>query len=429
MIPFYLLFIAFLIADFWSYKRLKGHVFLFLLMVYTVSSFFSVIYVNSDYFKIRRFQQHEFTYFPFVFWMLAFGILCMPLISYDRLKLKRIQFSEKLLSYICITGAILSLPALIDLIPQSTNILGGADLASTFSEIHNDDDRSANFSLIGSICYKVLTATYELFLLCFVPALLSPEKKKWRLLALIMVVITIILASLVISSRGPILATIINFVLLYFITLPFLDKKEKKNITVLLTSVISVPVLCFVIITIARSIIYSYNDSDKSLYTFLMSYAGEGFANFNQYLINLKNHTNGDYCFLVLKRLLGINEVDVVDRQFMYGVLEPKLGVPSMRFYTFMGMFVMDIGFIGTFLFFTFISRVINSTIVCKNGTFPFHVLYLLFVYSAVIANGTCIYRYSWNNSTKIVIIIFVYILLKNFNILTKRKYKFPGRI
>lgn len=413
MIPFYLLFITFVIADVWCYKKLKGRVSLFMFLLYTVSSLFSVMYVNSDYFKIKGYQQHEFTYFPFFFWVFTFGVLCSPLMSYDKQRLKRLLYSERLLNYICFAGALLSIPALIDLIPQSTNILRASDLAMTFSDIHNDDDRTANFSFVGGFCFKVLSSAYELFIVCFVPVILSPIRKKSRLVSLMLVVITIVASSLVISSRGPILATIINFVLLYVITIPFLDKNEKRKIALFLSTLVSIPVIIFVAITIARSITYSYYDSDKSLFSFLLSYAGEGFVNFNQYLIHLRNHTNGDYCFFVLKRILGINEVDVVNRQFMYNILEHRLGIPTMRFYTFLGMFVIDIGFINTFLLSAVLSIIIKNAIVSKNNALPLYSLYLLFVYSSVIANGTCIYKYSWNNSTRIILIIFIYYLLK----------------
>jgi len=218
---------------------------------------------------------------------------------------------------------------------------------------------------------------------------------------------------LILSSRGSILATIIYLIILYVLFLPFLSKYVKKRMLRGMILFASISIILFVGITIIRSITYNEKDSSFTLGMFLTRYAGEGFVNFSQFMDYIHNHTNGDYCFWIIKKFLGF-EVPFVDRGYLVNNVGAHVGIPMMVFYTFIGFFVIDVGYAGTMMTFFIISLLVTKGVNCKNGVLPFHSLYLLFILSSTIANGTCLYRFTWTNSEQLLFMIIFYFFLKH---------------
>ena len=410
-IPLYFLF-AFLLLSLWVYlKKGTGKLFVFIIAIYLVSSFFSIVYANTDFFIFAWKQQYELTFIPFVYWLLCFFILALPIMKYDKLRVTKVIIPMNVVYFICYLSLLLSIVPFIELFPSLKDVFSNSDLASTFSDIHDDNEKTLPLSFVGRQCYRLLRYMYLPTLLCMIPVL-TGKKKMLPLLGIGLSMAVVIIAALLLSTRGIIFATIIYVSLMIVMYYPLLKKNEISRIIRFLVIIMSIVFIAFFTITIYRNIYHQDSMNDYSLVVFLARYAGEGFINFNQYFGHILDFTNGDYCFYVLKKLIGM-DMPTVDRDYIMSVVSSHVGIPMMVFYTFIGFFVIDIGYVGTIIFFIIVSLLVKNEMKIINGTIYFHQLFLIFIYVAIIADGTCVYRYSWNTSAQLLVMILLYFLLK----------------
>ena len=411
-LPLYFLFITLLFAFIYFYRKRKSRVFSFLTLVYCVSAFFSILYVYTDFFIMARKQEYELTFLPFFYWLLCYFVLSIPIIKFDRLSISKFQYSPKLVRTICYVSLLVSIVPLVELLPHLRDIFGVGEIASTFSDIHDDNEKELPLSFVGRQCYRFIRYMYLPILLCLIPVVTQAKRKLVPIIGIVFAVCVVIIAALILSTRGIILSTMIYFVLLALLFYPILKRSSFKKIIYTMSIIVSVVVIAFVIITISRNIIHQESSNNYTMYAFLTRYAGEGFINFNQYIEHIAENTNGDYCFYVIKKIAGI-DMPQIDRDYISTVVQRKVGIPMMVFYTFIGFFVIDIGSACTLLFFVFVSLLVYKEIKTFKGVLYFHQLFLMFMYSSIIASGTCLYQYSWNSSAQLLFMILFYFLLK----------------
>ena len=411
-VPLFFLFTILSLLSIGYYKYGKGKIFLVVLLVYTLSSLSSIVYYNTEYFQLTYIGISDLSYFPFVYWLIVFVIISYPLIHYDSLKINRIVVPTTFVNLICISGLLLSIVPLIELIPHANKILQSSDLSSTFTDLH-DEHEALPLSYIGSGCYKLLLFYfYKLILFCLIPVLINPRKYIYSLLGIISSILVVNLASMIISSRGVILQTILIILLVYILFIPNMNKQEKLKVGKYLLLVLSFVIILFMIITVYRNIAHQEHRSNYTLFVFLSRYAGEGLINFNLYIDEIKNHLNGEYCFWYIEKILGV-DVHQPGRLFLISKIEPIVGIPMMVFYTFIGFFVIDFGYIGTMVLFSVISIIITKEMKVNRGILPLHVLFLIYLLSMTIVNGTCLYIFSWGSSQQLIFYIIIYFIIK----------------
>ena len=419
--PLYLLFIFFVIVSYY-YSTSNGKLFLLILIIYTISAACSILYVYSDFFSNSNKYNTNLNYLPFVFWIISFFLISRPIIYYDRKKTNGLLVNVRLFEYASLIGLIMGIPPLIDMVPQITKVFYASNLTSTISELHDDETVSINFSALGLICFRIINSIYQFFLFCAIPILMTPNRKRIYIIGLLIVVIDVNLASLLTGSRSVMINTIIDFALLYLLFCPFFDKKISHAINTYLLLMTGASVILFLIITIFRGLGYQENDS-KDLLTFLIQYVGEGFVNFHLYIDNIREYNHGNQCFWVFKNIMGLDVPNIKGEAGLRYLYQLHIGIPAMVFYTFIGFFVIDIGPLGTLIFFFLLSQIVQN--ITKNSIgskkiVPTHTLFLLYIYASIIANGTCLYKYSWKESIHIIYYVFIYFILKynNFNLI-----------
>lgn len=418
-LPVYLLFALFLYLTYNYYKNNGVKLFLYILVIYTVSAFCSVMYIHTDFFVIRNKLQYEITYLPFLYWILAFWIVTSPIRTYDKLNNLSLCYSLSIVRYICIVGFLLSLLPLLEMLPKVGTIFNASNLAVMMSDLHDDDDKDLGLSMIGNLCFQLLNYGYSLFLLCILPLFKNLKENKFYLFCVFFVILTMNFCAIINSTRGILVETIINLGVLFVIYLPWLSPKERQKILKYLLGFLLSTFFIFALLTVMRNKIYVQSEESSTLSAFIFQYGGEGFINFNQYMDKIIHHTNGDFCFYTFKRMLGCDVPDTY-RGYLY-TIEDYVGIRLMIFYTFIGFFVIDIGYWGTLLFFLLISRIVKVPI-NKIKSISFANLYLIFWYASIIANGTSLYKFSLKASNHIIFMLLIYILLKKVSKGTKKE-------
>ena len=394
------------------YKKRRGLLLLFILLIYTLSSFGTILYSQTFIFQLLGGFTNNLSIFPFIYWGMVFYVVCIPIRLYDEQKYTHISSNFTIVRFICILCLALSVLPIIALLPHLSSMFDTSDLASDLQNIHHDDEKRVPISGLSLLCYSTVKNLRYLTMACIVPVMLRKKKDVLSIAGILSSVILINMMSFMMSSRVTLLTTIINFIIIFLFLIPFISKEKAKKYILRFSIVLGVIVLAFIIITIGRGVAKQDANENRTIFAFVTQYLGEGFLYFNQYICLIREHTNGDYCFYIFKSLLGFDVPDV-SREYISAVVEHKLGIPTLHFYTFIGFFVMDIGFIGTFVFFLFISFVVKKLVIRKTTTIHFSSFFLFFFFISTIANGTCLYTHAWNDSKAVLISLMVYLILK----------------
>lgn len=381
----------------------------FALLLYTFSALCAIIYYCNPYYNPIK----ALTIIPFAYWLIAFGIICTPLFKYDSLKIIGLKYEINTVNWICIIGLFVSIVPFIEQLMQIQMLFNtNLSIADTFSDIHDDNDKQINYSVVGKIFQRIVWALYDLMFLFFLPVIRSPKVNKLALLGIIMVLITRNMEFFLLASRNGLLRMILQLVLIIIILYPLMTKKERRRIIkiiiILTTSIISV----FVLITIARQMNYSEKNESFTMLYFLSRYAGEGMINFNQYMFNIENYTNGDYTLWTFKNLLGY-DIPPFSRDYLYGHMQHVTGIPMMVFYTFIGFFVIDLGPVFTLFFFSFIAFVMCKLLTYNNSLIPVSTLFIFYIFSSTIINGTCVYQFTGKNTEYIWLYLAIFLFLR----------------
>lgn len=410
-----ILVVWFLILLYFTYsyfKKKRGLLLLFILSIYTFSSLGTILYSQTFIFQLLGGFENNLSIFPFIYWGIVFYVICIPIKNYDNKKYAYISCNITVIRFICILCLVLSILPIIELLPHLSSMFDTSDLASDLQNIHHDDEKRVPISGLPLLCYSTVKNLRYLTMACIVPVMLRKKKDVLCITGIMLSIILVNMMSFIMSSRVTLLTTIINFILIILFLIPFISKEKAKKYIMRFSIVLGAIVLAFIVITIGRGIAKQDADADRTIFAFVSQYLGEGFLYFNQYILLIREHTNGDYCFYIFKSLLGFDVPDV-SREYISTVVERKLGIPTLHFYTFIGFFVMDIGFIGTFVFFLFISFVVKKLVIRKTATIQFSSFFLFFFFISTIANGTCLYTHAWNDSKAVLISIMAYSIIK----------------
>jgi oligosaccharide repeat unit polymerase len=374
-----------------------------------------VFYYNSFWIEYEN-----LTIFPVLYFFTLFVIICLPIFKFGELETFQVKYDINLINIIGIFSLIVSIIPFCEVLIQLPKVIFVNDIAETLAELHDDTiEVRYKFSMISSLFYKVVICLYDVDLLFIFPLLQRKNKSTLSLLA-VMGIITLLLTKnmyyFINSSRSTLIWFILSLILLFFIFYRSFSIKIMKSIRKIIIYIGLFVFLLFMTITVGRQQNHYENREDYTMTFFLSRYISEGMLNFNEYIFDTKKHTNGDVCFYPLKQMSGMNPVlKTRDNPEIIEKMEMQFGIPMHVFYTFIGTFVLDIGPVFAFLFWSslaiFLCKRIKKKI--KNNAIPLSFILIVFVYIKIVGTGTTFYAYSYMHGYELISVLFFYFLLK----------------
>lgn len=421
----------FLIMLLITYKHVKKNGIIklgsLILITYTFSVFCSIYLINDSLFT----HFHDITIMPYIYWLIMFLIICQPLFIFDKLQINIVKYNINIIKIICIVGFLVSVIPFYEQLIHAREFIISANLAEKIADTHDyrsDADIEVFLSPLGQALLHIVNGLFNIAILFIYPLIKEKEKNKLVWLGLALVVLTANFQSLLYASRGKATDTIFKFTLFVCLFYPMMEKKMKKNLIKIVGFIGGIIVVLFLIISLSRTSQYQEHNSQYSTVHHFAHYIGEGTMLFNENLPHLKQHTNGDYCFYYVK-MLGETEPKVLSRESRI-YFENYLGIKMMVFYTFLGFFVIDIGWLGTFLFWSIIALLMcyflrrsvkiqyskfNDFTTNKVCIMRLSDIYIIFLFAAIILNGFTVYQYSFAKSFAYFHYLAMYIVLRIF--------------
>lgn len=397
-------------------KYCKTSLGLLALGMYLISTFFSLIYYCNPLYI----EYNELSISPYIYWIISFLIICYPLFVFDKMDINIISYNISFFNAIGIFALVISIEPFIEILPHISELFSVPDASDLVRELHDADERGIRLSSIGGKCVHMLVYIYDLMFIAIYPLIKSPKRNRFALYGVFLLIIVRNLIALLAASRSFLLSTILRFVILLLIFYPHLSLREKKVIKKVSLYLGTFFFCIFVFLTIMRQQSHQSSIDDFTLLYFVSRYAGEGTLNFSQNIPHIKNYIGGDYCFAAEKAIMGMDTHEL-SRNYLSGTLTNRTGITQNIFYTFIGFFVMDIGLLGSFSFFLFISIIMIILIRRSNQRISIGIMFLLFIYASIIVDGTCIYRYCGGNSLFLLVdIVLAIFIVLNENSLSK---------
>lgn len=133
-------------------------------------------------------------------------------------------------------------------------------------------------------------------------------------------------------------------------------------------------------------------NTQTDIWTWISLYLGEGSLRFSQYVWNLNTTSAGDTCFSFIKDLLGLETfTDNTSRRDFY---EVRLGIPTSIFYTMIGDFYQDLGFVGTIILVIIIYIILNKMLqrIVNKHSFTFVSLFFISIFTLIFLHGFMYY-------------------------------------
>jgi oligosaccharide repeat unit polymerase len=324
---------------YWKNKNLTIGV--YLLAWYTVFAWFSVLYFKTDLFHYFR-GYEKIRLLPFLYLVVTILLYMYPILKFDSSKIKYIKVADPhiLFKFIIL---MLFMQALV-YIGTFPSVLKAAlspsigDLRDTFY----DDDKGIVYSNIifqklavlnsGMANINIIVSSYSLVFMNI--------KRKLIKLYFISSFLLPLYIYFALANRFVMMIQLGWSIFIFILLLSFISRKVKKKFTIYITG-ISIPILAlFFYISNSRF-------GNTALYMFY-KYCGESFINYNaDFFYDLKGQTSGSAYFTVFSKWLGHkNNFTTLREKWAY--IDNITGIDSHVFYTFVGGFNIEFGFIAT---------------------------------------------------------------------------------
>lgn len=397
----------------WNKKRQKlySNTSTYVIGLYATSALFSILYYFTPIFEFW-YHLETISFFPMIYWLVVFYFSSSPLILYDKNKFKAIKYNPFIVEVVCIAGLVCGSVYLADNLMKINTLLSENSL-DVFVELHDEGEGNVNYSLFSRGCRFVLEwIKYPLYVFIY-PAI--KEKNPMLLTGCIVGILSTVLPSVLMGSRSALINVVFVFIFVYLLYSPYLSLRRKTILKKYGLIITSVALFFFLTITIVRGNDYSEKNSNFTFYTFITRYAGEGFLNFFQYADKIKENVGGEYCFTHIYNLLGGDIHTGNAREYLSGPVQRMTGIPMMQFYTYIGFFVIDIGLVGTLIFWILLSRLVCKSIYSNTNVLYLSNILILFIYSIIIVNGLCLYMFSWSNDIQLYKALVIVLIMKHF--------------
>lgn len=313
-----------------------------LLLIYAISSFTTI------YFYLNTSQDIGKIYGEALIYLFGAFMVCFyPLLNFDETRIKRISITSRGHKFIVYTSAFLALIMWEGTFEVFRNCLDIS--ASQLASIYDKQETGSNLRLswIGGKIIMITNA-FEFLLPIFVFYLLQYRKKYLLIIiGLSLGILSFILMAYANAQRISIVKTILYLFLVFLVFRPFLDYRIYRVIKYIGVSVGGLLLLIIIVTTLVR-----YNDKDNvsiDIWTWVSLYTGEGHLRFAEIIWGkLKIWSVGDNCFALIKDILGFPTF--TDNWSRREYWEIRQGIPTYIFYTYIGDWVADLGYLLTFV-------------------------------------------------------------------------------
>lgn len=165
----------------------------------------------------------------------------------------------------------------------------------------------------------------------------------------------------------------------------------------------------FAIITIS---FLRLGDSDVTMTLWTSLYFGEGTVNFANDAWQAKCNTLGDNSFSFFKTLIGLDTfTDILARREYWSI--SKTGVDPVRFYTFLGDWLLDMGKYMLFLLVVLLAYTVKF--ILKRSQYGIVSTFTFYIYCYIIATGFTFYCYKAYYGTLGVVECFIILLFLKY--------------
>ena len=403
--------LVFILITWFTYRMYKQfQVSTYVWGVYTLCSVMSIVY----YFQPMSvfYLYGNVTVLPTIYWLLCMFILMRPIYKFDKSRIVGINYDLAFLRKIAIFGLIISIYPLMEqilLIPKLWAAQGG-DFSDAVSSLHDENSIDDIMSGLGRNLLRVNIALYDLSFILLIVFFMQPKRDRLAIFSLLVILLTRNATSLLTGHRSSLVEVFLKLALVTIIAIPLLSQANKK----FLLKSLSIVVICFfsafAVITVGRVITHGAKEEDFTLIYFLSRYMGESLIHFNEKLPLMHDVAGGRLCFTPIAEII-YNE-DLTSKAF-WDWLEQKQHVPQNIFYTVIGNFVQDFGFIATLIISIIVSSLMNGLIKVKNGIVSVSTLYIFVLYATILLNGITSWMYAGVHFKFLLFGIFVYFILK----------------
>lgn len=404
----YLPFIFFLLLFiyFYSIKGMNGGV--YILLVYTISSLFSILLYNSESFHSDISNRHKLNItFSAVFtYCFYITFLIIPIINFGDEKIRSlIEFNVKKLSWFT-NGFIFCFILALYFSINDLQMINLEDLSSTRSIVYGEEQTSNTYTGIFyylKIFVNYFSALWPIAIVLFFYKVCFVKGEMFYKILLIVASLSSVLMNIVIAGRTQIVYWILTFILVYFIFKNLIPRSEKMWIRIVF--IISG---CFITFYISL-VTFSRWGEDGAFYS-LLEYLGQPFVNYNDFFNNYTNNQLEFGRIFPLSNMLAGNSFSLENYRSDIWV---KNGFNIGIFYTFLGDILVDIGHWGL-LVFVIILRFFSSKFLNRKvkGVVTFGQVVLYCFFSLLLLQGIFYYPF-WKVSSELFIwvcIIFFYV-------------------
>lgn len=308
-----------------------------ILIMYAVSSVSSVLF----YYSLGLSEKLNIQSFIYLY---VFSLICiLPLLCYSN-KLQSVCFQvsgsgQTFLKFFFLLSFPIVLEAFLEIFNIAIHTSGG-NLAAIYDS--TEDIIGEKLTVVGRLTLGYTRSFRFIWPLLFFAGLVSSDIRRSYLIVPLLAFCALTMENYAGASRVALVRDILLFVVTFILIYPSLGVKAGKYVKRAVLGAILVFVLFLAVITVNR---YSISDFNGSLFSWITLYTGEGPLRFAQYVFDLSNHTNGDYCFSIVRHFLGLDSItDLSTRDAVYGY---RLGIPVNIFFTYVGDIVIDFGLGG----------------------------------------------------------------------------------
>jgi oligosaccharide repeat unit polymerase len=364
----------------YQYKAKRFTLGSFVLLIYATISLAAIdLYHTPDY------KNRTITVFPFIYLYVTLMLLFCPLLKFSEGHILSIKLKYngiiKILSFLTIVTSfiifLVKLPAI-----NFSNLTNPEYLALSYLENGLDSNRTMQIGLMNLIGFLATFLGPMVVLLLIYNFLFI--RNKVITIGLICVILIRIIVEASMGHRGVFMSILFDMAFVYFCFRKCMTKKLKKGIIIVFTAIVSLMGIFFMAISIGRA-----ENSNADTSSFLLSYAGQSFINFNTYGLDIGDTREGDRTFPLVKTLLGMPTAkNYMDRRDMY----KHLKVDDSIFSTFIGDFTIDFGPFFAFIIVIIISFLFSKALKPRSWHFG-HLLLLMVLYNITTTLG--LYRYA----------------------------------
>ena len=409
----YLNFVAYLITTIYLISKHRSRISIFISLLWTVSSLFSVIFFHLLNFTFRTYN--NISIYALFFIYLSLYIIVYPLTDINDKKRVVINGDKNVLTVFSWVVIFVSItPFLSHLVYLFFSFNSGLD---SFANNYGEE----NSVLPTTLQYL---NRYNVYCRLFIPALFfynlqNVRVNKILMWGLLLAFINPILGNLIIGSRYVFLGDAlfaVAFYLLFYKSIPQNYRRIISNYGLLLLFL-----CCFIFVTITffRFSESSVTSGVNSIITGISLYAGEGFLNFSTSMWNNDNFTDGYNTMFVFSYIFGDYPSPYRNSDYLTEVA----GIPLRIYYTFVGDFFIDFGLVTTLIIFISLSLILFFIVKRSKRKFDFCNLIWMGMIVKILVCGYTFYPYM-NSSMEIVYASILNILL--YFIMKKSKTNCP---